>query len=31
VKDPETGASVLARAAAKVRVANYEAAGRGEP
>jgi N-acetylated-alpha-linked acidic dipeptidase len=31
VQDPETGASVLARAAAKARVANYESGGRGNP
>jgi N-acetylated-alpha-linked acidic dipeptidase len=30
VKDPETGASVLARAVAKERVANYDAGGHGE-
>jgi N-acetylated-alpha-linked acidic dipeptidase len=31
VQDPETGASVLARAVAKARVANYESGGRGNP
>jgi len=31
VKDPETGASVLARAVAKARVANYESGSRGSP
>ncbi len=31
VKDPETGASVLARAAAKEQVAGYESSGRGNP
>ena len=31
VKDPETGASVLARAVAKERVANYESGGHGNP
>jgi N-acetylated-alpha-linked acidic dipeptidase len=31
VQDPETGASVLARAVAKTRVANYESGGRGNP
>src|SRR3984957_55759 len=30
VKDPETGASVLARAVARERVANYDAGGHGE-
>src|SRR6266446_4393054 len=31
VRDPETGATVLARAVAKARVANYESGGRGNP
>src|SRR6202166_4134980 len=31
VRDPETGASVLARAVAKARVANYESGGHGNP
>jgi len=31
VKDPETGASVLARAVAKAHVATYESGGRGNP
>jgi len=31
VKDPETGASVLARAAAKRRVVSYESGARGNP
>ena len=31
VRDPETGASVLARAVGKARVANYESGGHGNP